>query len=88
MELVSKKLYNLLSRVHASTFCFKKNFSWTNSTFFAISGWVKIEGKFQHIYSGPECVIALAGNRDIYYRANVFEANDNEVRQLGMCRVS
>jgi hypothetical protein len=40
---------------------------------------VRIEGKFQHIYSGPESVIALAGNRDIYYRANVFETNENEV---------
>ena len=36
-------------------------------------GWVKVEGKFQQIYSGSECVLALAGNRDIYYRANVFE---------------
>ena len=37
------------------------------------SGWLKVEGKFQQIFSGPECVIALAGNRDIYYRANLFE---------------
>jgi hypothetical protein len=44
-----------------------------------ILGWIKIEGKFQHIFSGPECVIALAGNRDIYYRANVFEKDNNEV---------
>jgi hypothetical protein len=40
---------------------------------------MKIEGKFQHIFSGAECVIALAGNRDIYYRANVFEKDENEV---------
>ena len=37
------------------------------------TGWIKIEGKFQQIYSGSNCVIALAGNRDIYFRANVFE---------------
>ena len=37
------------------------------------AGWLKVEGKFQQIFSGPECVIALAGNRDIYYRANLFE---------------
>ncbi len=42
-------------------------------------GWIKVEGKFQHIYSGQQCVIALAGNRDIYYRANVFETEKNMV---------
>ena len=43
----------------------------TNSLIFL--GWIKIEGKFQQIYSGPNCVLALAGNRDIYFRVNVFE---------------
>ena len=38
-----------------------------------ILGWIKVEGKFQQIYSGANCVLALAGNRDIYFRANVFE---------------
>ena len=32
------------------------------------TGWIKIEGKFQQIYSGANCVLALAGNRDIYFR--------------------
>ena len=40
------------------------------------TGWLKIEGKFQQIYSGPEYVVALAANRDIYYRANVFDCGD------------
>ena len=40
------------------------------------TGWQKIEGKFQQIYSGPEFVLALAANRDIYYRANVFDRGD------------
>ena len=38
------------------------------------TGWLKIsDGKFQQIYSGPNCVLALAGNRDIYFRANVYQ---------------
>lgn len=36
-------------------------------------GWLKVEGKFLQVYSGAECVLALASNRDIYYRANIFE---------------
>ena len=35
------------------------------------TGWTRVEGRFQTIYSGPKAVIALAGNRDIYYRANL-----------------
>ena len=39
-----------------------------------ILGWLKIsDGKFQQIFSGPNCVLALAGNRDIYFRANVYQ---------------
>ena len=38
------------------------------------TGWLKIsDGKFQQIFSGPNCVLALAGNRDIYFRANVYQ---------------
>jgi hypothetical protein len=51
------------------------------------SGWVKVEGKFQHIFSGPETVIALAGNRDIYFRANVFERDESEVRVLHRLKI-
>ena len=32
---------------------------------------MRIEGRFQQVYSGPTGVIALAGNRDLYYRANI-----------------
>ena len=35
------------------------------------TGWIRVEGRFQTIYSGPKAVLALAGNRDIYYRANL-----------------
>ena len=44
-----------------------------NNFILFLSGWIKIEGKFQQIYSGANCVLALAGNRDIYFRVNVFE---------------
>ena len=44
---------------------------------------MKIEGKFQHIYSGAQTVIALAGNRDIYFRVNVFDKDDLEVSWWG-----
>ena len=34
-------------------------------------GWLRVEGRFQSVFSGPTCVLAIAGNRDVYYRANV-----------------
>ena len=40
------------------------------------TGWLKVEGKFQNIYSGPQCVLGLAANRDIYYRANMYDHGD------------
>lgn len=37
------------------------------------TGWLRVEGRFQQVYSGSRCVLALAGNRDLYYRANVLD---------------
>ena len=57
-----------------------KRHTYYYNTSFPKLGWVKVEGKFQQIYSGAECVLALAGNRDIYYRANVFEREEKVCR--------
>ena len=41
-------------------------------------GWLRVEGRYQQVYSSQQGVFALAGNRDLYYRANVSERISGE----------